>query len=40
MAATTRIPFVFLDGLGIGTSDLDVNPFAQANIPSLRKLMG
>jgi 2,3-bisphosphoglycerate-independent phosphoglycerate mutase len=40
MAATPRILFVFLDGVGIGTSDPDVNPFAQANIPSLRKLMG
>ena len=32
--------FVFLDGVGIGPSDPDRNPFLQAYLPGLEKLLG
>jgi hypothetical protein len=32
--------FVFLDGVGIGSSDPDRNPFLQAHLPGLEKLLG
>ncbi|MBX2989958.1 MAG: alkaline phosphatase family protein [Bacteroidetes bacterium] len=31
---------LFLDGVGIGTADASVNPFFQAELPSLRSLFG
>jgi hypothetical protein len=31
---------VFLDGVGIGPGDADLNPFAVANLPVLRRLLG
>ena len=34
------VVFVFLDGVGIGTSDPDRNPFLQAHLPGLEKLLG
>jgi len=39
---TRRVLFIFLDGVGIGPSDADVNPFVRASgrIPTLRALMG
>jgi 2,3-bisphosphoglycerate-independent phosphoglycerate mutase len=40
MAATPRVLFIFLDGVGIGLDDPDVNPFARARIPTLLELMG
>jgi 2,3-bisphosphoglycerate-independent phosphoglycerate mutase len=40
MAATARVLFVFLDGVGIGVDDAEVNPFFQARIPHLTTLMG
>ncbi len=40
MTATTKILFVFLDGVGIGGADPDINPFARARIPALLELMG
>ncbi len=32
--------FVFLDGVGIGSSDPDRNPFLQAHLPGLESLLG
>lgn len=32
--------FVFLDGVGIGPSDPDLNPFFRAHLPNLRTLLG
>jgi len=38
----TRVLLIFLDGVGIGSADPDVNPFVRARqrIPTLEKLMG
>lgn len=33
-----HILFVFVDGVGLGASDPDVNPFARADLPALRRL--
>ena len=35
-----RVLFVFLDGVGIGPSDPDRNPFLQARLPTLTRLIG
>jgi 2,3-bisphosphoglycerate-independent phosphoglycerate mutase len=35
-----RVLFVFVDGVGIGTADPDVNAFARAALPQLRALLG
>ncbi|MDA0327731.1 MAG: alkaline phosphatase family protein [Gemmatimonadetes bacterium] len=40
MAAAPKVLLVFLDGVGIGTSDHDTNPFLRARIPTLTDLMG
>jgi len=40
MAATPKVLFVFLDGVGIGTGDPETNPFISARIPTLTTLMG
>ena len=42
MTAPARVLFVFLDGVGIGLADPDVNPFVHAHerIPTLLRLMG
>jgi hypothetical protein len=40
--ATTpgRVLLVFLDGVGIGPADAEVNPFAAARLPRIRELLG
>jgi 2,3-bisphosphoglycerate-independent phosphoglycerate mutase len=35
-----RVLFIFLDGVGIGALDPDTNPFFQAELPTLRDLLG
>ncbi len=35
-----RVLFVFLDGVGIGPLDSQINPFFQAQLPNLRALLG
>ena len=35
-----RILFMFLDGVGLGADDPTINPFAQADMPNLQKLLG
>ncbi|MDZ7781276.1 MAG: peptidase [Gemmatimonadota bacterium] len=40
MARPARILFVFLDGVGIGTSDPERNPFLRARAPALTHLFG
>ncbi|RMH14128.1 MAG: peptidase, partial [Gemmatimonadetes bacterium] len=35
-----RVVFVFLDGVGIGPPDPDVNPFLRARLPVLDALLG
>jgi 2,3-bisphosphoglycerate-independent phosphoglycerate mutase len=35
-----RVLFVFLDGIGIGPADPEVNAFARAELPNLRGLLG
>jgi 2,3-bisphosphoglycerate-independent phosphoglycerate mutase len=37
---STRILLLFLDGVGIGLRDEDVNPFLRADLPTLRDLLG
>ncbi len=32
--------FLFLDGVGLGASDPEINPFARAEMPTLRTLLG
>ncbi|MGD9094165.1 MAG: hypothetical protein PVF74_15055, partial [Anaerolineales bacterium] len=36
----TRFLFLFLDGIGLGQDDPQVNPFARADLPNLHKLLG
>lgn len=36
----SRVLFIFLDGVGIGLPDPDINPFFQAHLPSFRLLLG
>jgi len=35
-----RILFLFLDGIGLGEDNPEINPFAQADMPYLRSLLG
>lgn len=35
-----RIMFFFLDGVGLGKNDVERNPFATANLPTLHRLTG
>lgn len=35
-----RLLFIFLDGIGLGADDLEINPFARANMPTLHNLLG
>jgi hypothetical protein len=35
-----RVLFVFLDGVGVGPPDPEVNPFLRASLPTLRGLLG
>lgn len=35
-----RFLFLFFDGIGLGTDDPSINPFARANMPNLRDLLG
>lgn len=37
---TLRILFLFLDGVGLGSDDPQVNPLAAAKLPTLRRLLG
>src|SRR5687767_4534421 len=34
-----RVLFIFLDGIGLGESNLETNPFARARMPNLNKLL-
>jgi 2,3-bisphosphoglycerate-independent phosphoglycerate mutase len=36
----TKVLFLFLDGIGLGGDDPEVNPFVQARLPNLNKLIG
>ena len=35
-----RILFIFLDGVGLGADDPEINPFARAEMPTLQALLG
>lgn len=35
-----RVLFIFLDGVGLGMDDGDVNPFIRADMPAMEKLLG
>lgn len=35
----TRVFFLFVDGVGLGKHDHDLNPFVRANMPALRSLL-
>ncbi len=37
---STRLLVLFLDGVGVGPSDPDVNPFFRARLPALREALG
>jgi hypothetical protein len=37
---TSRVLFLFLDGVGIGPSDPDRNPFLRADLPTFQSLLG
>ncbi len=39
MEAPRRVLFVFLDGVGLGSSDPSVNPLAAARLPAIRRLL-
>jgi 2,3-bisphosphoglycerate-independent phosphoglycerate mutase len=39
-SAPGRVLLVFLDGVGIGVDDPEVNPFATARLPRLREMLG
>lgn len=39
-AAAHRVLLLFLDGVGVGAEDPDINPFLRARIPTLLELMG
>ena len=39
-ADRTRILFLFVDGVGLGSDDADVNPLAAADMPRLQDLLG
>ena len=36
----TKVLFLFLDGIGLGGNDPEINPFVQARLPNLNKLIG
>jgi 2,3-bisphosphoglycerate-independent phosphoglycerate mutase len=36
----TKVLFLFLDGIGLGGNDPETNPFVQARLPNLNKLIG
>ncbi len=40
IAPVHRVVFVFLDGVGVGSSDATVNPFLTAPMPTFRRLFG
>ncbi len=40
MSAEPRLLFLFLDGVGLGSDDAAVNPFAAAETPALEHLLG
>ena len=35
-----KILFLFLDGIGLGENNAEINPFARANMPYLESLLG
>lgn len=35
-----KILFIFLDGVGLGGDDPEINPFAQSQMPNLKELLG
>ncbi|MCK6584127.1 MAG: hypothetical protein L6Q49_13600, partial [Anaerolineales bacterium] len=35
-----KILFLFLDGIGLGEDDPEINPFARADMPYLESLLG
>ncbi len=35
-----RVLFIFLDGVGLGANDPEINPFARASMPALEALLG
>lgn len=35
-----RLLFLFLDGIGLGKNDPEINPFVRANMPTLKSLLG
>ncbi|MCJ7433866.1 MAG: hypothetical protein MUO77_10300 [Anaerolineales bacterium] len=35
-----RLLFLFLDGIGLGENDPEINPFVRANMPTLKFLLG
>lgn len=35
-----KVLFLFLDGIGLGGNDPEINPFVQARLPNLNKLIG
>ena len=38
--APLRVVFIFLDGVGIGSKDVEINPWLGAGLPCLRALLG
>lgn len=40
LKANMRILFLFLDGVGLGADDVEINPFAAAQMPALTSLLG
>ncbi len=40
MTTINHVLFMFLDGIGLGTDDRDINPFAAAHMPVLTELAG
>ena len=35
-----RVLFIFLDGVGLGVDDPNINPFARLEMPFLQSLLG
>lgn len=35
-----RVLFIFLDGVGLGVDDPNINPFARLNMPAIQELLG
>ncbi len=40
MEAPRRVLFIFLDGVGLGSADPGINPFAAAHLPTLSGILG